>query len=185
MLHFADGGIELSLAGGGGKSTQGKQTVADHVDAMPGDTALLLAFAIPSGAFDALEKADPDGMGSEFFGSMLGIDFPEDLQTLLGKSISISVGGDAPDDLATIDEPGDLSVGALINGDADAIEEVIAKLEQSSGATLEDLRSPSPPRTARSSWRATRSTPTSCSAAVRSAMTRGSRTRSRMPRTPR
>ncbi|MET0840083.1 MAG: hypothetical protein ABWY19_14975, partial [Marmoricola sp.] len=70
---------------------------------------------------------------------MLGIDFPEDLQTLLGKSISISVGGDAPDDLATIDEPGDLSVGALINGDSDAIEDVIAKLEQSAGTTLEDL----------------------------------------------
>ena len=140
VLQFADGGIELSVAGGGGKAARGSQTVADHVGAMPGDTALLLALAIPPGAFDALAKADPEGMGSELFGSMLGIDFPEDLQTLLGKSLSLSVGGDAPDDLATIDEPGDLSIGALIDGDADEIDAVIAKLEQTAGASLADLQ---------------------------------------------
>jgi hypothetical protein len=139
VLRFADGGIELSLAGGGGKSAEGKETVADHVAAMPGDTALLFALAVPPGAFDAIEKADPNGTGSDFLGGMLGIDFPEDLQTLLGKSLSISLGGDAPEDLASIEGLGDLSVGALIRGDSDEIEDVIAKLEESSGSTLEEL----------------------------------------------
>ena len=139
VLRFADGGIELSLAGGGGKSTEGEETVADHVAAMPGDTALLFALAVPPGAFDAIDKADPDGLGADFLGEMLGIDFPEDLETLLGKSLSISLGGDAPDDLASIEGPGDLSIGALIRGDSDEIEDVIAKLEERSGSSLEEL----------------------------------------------
>ncbi len=139
VLHFADGGIELSSAGGGGKAAQSKETVGEHVSAMPADTAILIALAVPSKAFDAIDKADPKGSGSEFLGSMLGIDFPEDLKTLFGKSFSISLGGDAPDDLASISGPGDVSVGALIRGDSEKIDEVIAKLEKTAGTTLSDL----------------------------------------------
>ena len=139
VLRFADGGIELSAAGGGGKAAKSKETVSDHVGAMPKDTALLLAFAVPSGAIDAIEKADPNGQGSDLLSSMLGIDFPEDLKTLLGKSLSISLGGNAPDDLASIQSPKDIDVGALISGDSDKIDAVIAKLEQAAGASLEDL----------------------------------------------
>ena len=139
-LRFADGGIELSAAGGGGKAAQSKETVGDHVAAMPSDTALLLAIAVPSGAFDALDKADSAASGSDLLGGMLGIDFPADLKTLLGKSISISLGGDAPADLDSIDGPGDLSLGALIHGDPDQIDAVIAKLEKSAGTTLADLQ---------------------------------------------
>jgi hypothetical protein len=139
VLRFADGGIELSMAGGAGKSTSGKETVADHVAAMPKDTALLFALAVPPGAFDAIEKADPKGSGSDLLSGMLGIDFPDDLKTLLGKSLSISLGGEAPDDLSSIDGPGDISVGALIRGDTEKIDAVITKLEKSSGSSLEDL----------------------------------------------
>ena len=139
VLRFADGGIELSFAGSGGKTTKGTETVGDHVAAMPADTALLLAVAVPPGAFDAIAKADKGGAGSEFLGGMLGIDFPEDLETLLGKSFSFSLGGDAPDDLDSIQGPGDIDVGALIRGDAGAIDDVIGKLEQSSGSSLADL----------------------------------------------
>ncbi len=140
VMRFADGGIELSFAGGGGKAAKGMQTVGEHVAAMPSDTALLLAVAVPPGAFDAIAKADPKGTSSDFLGSMLGIDFPDDLKTLLGKSFSFSLGGDAPADLESIEGPGDLDVGALVRGDQDAIDEVIAKLERSSGASLEDMQ---------------------------------------------
>jgi hypothetical protein len=140
VLRFADGGIELSMAGGGGKATKSSTTVADHVAAMPADTAMLLAFAIPPGAFKAIEKADPNGNSSELLGTMLGIDFPADLEALLGKSLSVSLGGDAPDDLSSISGPEDLSVGALIQGDSTKIDAVIAKLEKSAGVTLGDLQ---------------------------------------------
>ncbi len=139
VMRFADGGIELSFAGGGGNAATGKETVADHVAAMPRDTALLLAVAVPPRAFDAIAKADPKRSGSDLLGGMLGIDFPEDLKTLLGKSFSLSVGGKAPSDLSSLQGPGDLDAGALVRGDDDAINEVISKLERSSGSTLEDL----------------------------------------------
>jgi hypothetical protein len=137
VLHFADGGIELSMAGGGGKAARSKATVGDHVAAMPADTAVLLALAVPPGAFDALEKS---GTGADFLGQMLGLQFPQDLETLLGKSISLSVGGDAPSDLASISGPGDVSVGALVHGDTAKIDEVISKLEQSAGGSLSDMQ---------------------------------------------
>jgi hypothetical protein len=140
VLHFANGGIELSFAGGGGKAARTSATVGDHVAAMPADTALLLAFAVPPEAFTMVEKADPSGSGSDFLGSMLGIDFPEDLKTLLGKSLSISLGGDAPDDLSSIDEPSDVSVGALVQGDSAKIDAVIAKIEKTIGGSLDDLQ---------------------------------------------
>ena len=140
VLRFADGGIELSAAGSGGKATRTSATVADHVSAMPADTAMLLAFAVPPRAFKLLEDADRNGSGSEFLGSMLGLDFPQDLETLLGKSISISLGGDAPADLTSINEPGDVSVGALIHGDSAGIDAVIAKLEKALGGSLADLQ---------------------------------------------
>src|SRR3954468_2763133 len=140
VLRFADGGIELSAAGSGGKATRTSATVADHVSAMPADTAMLLAFAVPPRALKLLEDADPNGSGSEFLGSMLGLDFPKDLETLLGKSISISLGGDAPDDLTSINEPGDVSLGALIHGDSAGIDAVIAKLEKALGGSLADLQ---------------------------------------------
>jgi hypothetical protein len=141
VLRFADGGIELSSAGGGGKATKANGTVANQVAAMPGDTALLFAAAVPPGAFDMIEKATaPGDNSSDLLGAMLGIDFPEDLKTLLGKSLSLSLGGDAPDDLSTIKEPSDISVGALIEGDSAKIDAVIAKIEKTAGVGLDDLQ---------------------------------------------
>ena len=87
VLHFADGGIEVSMAGGGGKSTQGKETVSEHVAAMPGDTALLLAPPCRPGRSTRSRRLTRRAQGSDLLGGMLGIDFPDDLKTLLGKSL--------------------------------------------------------------------------------------------------
>ncbi len=61
-LRFADGGIELSLAGGGVQQA-GDGKVADHVGALPGDTAAVLALAVPE---DALKRLGDDTEGSPF-----------------------------------------------------------------------------------------------------------------------
>ena len=52
-LRFADGGIELSFAGGGVKQA-GDGKVGDHVGALPGDTAAVLALAVPEDALEGL-----------------------------------------------------------------------------------------------------------------------------------
>lgn len=136
VLRFEDGGIELSMAGSGGKATRGSKPVADHVAALPADTALLLALAVPPGALEALSDS---GGGSQLLGGLLGIDVPQDLQTLLGSSFSLSLGGTPPADLGSVSGPADLSFGALVRGDVEEIEAVIAKLERSTGTSLTDL----------------------------------------------
>jgi hypothetical protein len=140
MLRFEDGGIELSFAGGGTKATRGEETVTSHVAALPADTALVLALAVPSGAFDQLAKVGQDGeTGADFLSEMTGLDLPDDLETLLGRSISLSLGGDAPSDLESVQGPGDLPLGALIRGDVEKIEAVVSKIEKKSGQTLADV----------------------------------------------
>ena len=137
VLRFADGGLELSVAGGGTKQS-GRASLGDHVNDLPKDTAAVIALAVPDSAFDALGS----GAGkilTGLIGRASGLDIPEDLKTLFGNSLSISLGGDAPSDLGSVSGPGDLPLGLLVNGDAQAIEKVVAKVEARTGRKLSDL----------------------------------------------
>lgn len=143
-LRFADGGVELSFAGGGPKG--GSDQVGEHVSALPADTAAVLAFAVPEQLRTALQDSAGDGGASPqgpfaFVAqalSEIGLSYPDDVLTVLGDSVSISVGGDAP---ASTDDvtPASVPVGLLVHGDADAISDVIAKVEQGAGFSLSDL----------------------------------------------
>ncbi len=143
VLKFNDGGIELSFASSGGKAEKGR-TVGAHVAALPKDTAAVMAMAVPEKAIEALKESDAVTDDSPFslrdlFGESTGLDLPDDLITLLGKSLSISVGGDAPADLEDIASPADVPLGVLIHGDTDKIEAVIAKAEAKAGVKLSEL----------------------------------------------
>ena len=142
-LKFNDGGIDLSFASSGAKAEKGR-TVGDHVGALPADTTAVVAVALPEKAIDALKESDmadddsPFSLG-DLFGESSGLDLPEDLITLLGESLSISLGGDAPADLSDIASPADIPLGLLIKGDTDAIKAVIAKAETAAGMKLSEL----------------------------------------------
>lgn len=147
VLRFADGGMELRFAGGGTKQLQSRK-VGDHVGALPEDTAALLAMSVPEDLVKKLTRTGSDSAGSAFspsdmfgdmFGESTGLDLPEDLITLLGTSLSISVGGDAPADLSEISGLEDLPVGILIHGDEQKIKAVIEKSEAHTGTQLSEL----------------------------------------------
>ncbi len=74
------------------------------------------------------------------FGQSTGLDLPDDLITLFGDSMSLSVGGDAPADLNDIAGPGDVPLGLLVHGDDAKIKAVIAKVEAKTGFKLSDLQ---------------------------------------------
>jgi hypothetical protein len=133
-LRFADEGIEMTFAGGGVKQA-GDGKVGDHVGALPTDTAAVLALAVPEDALRGLG----DAKGSPFapmqmLGAFSGLDLPQDLIDLLGSSLSLSLGADAPADLNAIAGPEDLPIGALIHGDEAKIEKVLDKLMARIGA---------------------------------------------------
>jgi hypothetical protein len=140
-LKFEDGGIELAFAGGGA-ATEGGRTVSKHVGALPKDTAAVLALAVPA---KALEKLASDGSSENpfdlgrSFTEFTGLELPEDLVTLLGDSLSLSVGADAPADLTDLSDPSDLPFGVLVHGDEAKIRALIAKVEARTGATLAEL----------------------------------------------
>ena len=137
VLRFADGGLELSVASGGAKQA-GRASLGNHVTDLPKDTAAVLALAVPDSAFDALDSSAGKAL-TGLIGEASGLDIPEDLKTLLGDSLSVSLGGDAPSDLASVSGPQDLSLGLLVDGDAAAIEKVVAKVEARTGRKLSDL----------------------------------------------
>jgi hypothetical protein len=156
-LRFADGGIEIAFASSGAGSDKGA-TVADHVGSLPADTAAVLAAAVPDGNKLAgqLNGDGAAGMGMGMVPGMLmfpagmgmfgeavfgstGMDLPEDLATLLGSSISLSVGADAPTDLDKVNALEDVPAGVLVRGDSEKIQAVITKIEKHTGQTLADV----------------------------------------------
>jgi hypothetical protein len=142
VLRFADGGIEFSFASGGA-TKEGDPTVGKHVGDLPEDTAAVLAVAVPDKAVEKLKSSDSSDTGmlsfTEMFTEGTGLDLPDDLVTLLGTSLSLSVGGDAPADLDKIGGLGDLPLGVLIHGDEAQIKAIIAKVEAHTGASLSEL----------------------------------------------
>ncbi len=140
VLRFADGGIEFSFASGGATS-QKDRAVAKHVGALPKDTAAVAAFAWPEKAMEQLKDPSNEGLGSfaEMFTEGTGLEFPDDLITLLGTSLSISVGADAPADLNAVSGLDDVPLGLLIHGDEAEIKAAIAKVESHTGQQLSEL----------------------------------------------
>ena len=127
-LRFADEGIELTFAGGGVQQA-GDGKVADHVGALPADTAAVLALAVPEDALRNLGGAKGSPFAPmQMLGAFTGLDLPQDLIDLLGSSLSLSLGADAPADLNGISGPSDLPIGALIHGDEAKIKKVLDKV---------------------------------------------------------
>jgi hypothetical protein len=68
-----------------------------------------------------------------------GLDLPGDLQTLLGRAVTISLGGDAPASVDDIHDVADVPAGVVIHGDAARIRTVIDKLEHRFDLHLSDI----------------------------------------------
>jgi len=135
-LKFAGGGIEISFAGGGGEAVKGARDVSGHVGSLPADTALVLGASVPEGLFDQLTE---DESAMDFLADVLGLDLPQDLMDLLGSSVSLSVGGDAPADLDELEAAESVPVGALVHGDEAKVRAVVDKLTRAGEQELGEL----------------------------------------------
>ncbi|MFL6024853.1 MAG: DUF3352 domain-containing protein [Marmoricola sp.] len=144
-VRFADGGMELSLAAGGLNKVASGAKVGKQVGELPADTVLALGFGVPSNAAQNFTDGFKSGVGDQAddaLGSIedeTGLRLPADLQTLLGSALTLSVGGDAPKDLADIQGFEDIPVGLVIHGDAAKIKELIGRIEDHTGYRLSDI----------------------------------------------
>jgi len=144
-VRFADGGMELAVATGGTTDLTGGRRVGPEMSRLPADTAIALGFGVPKDFAAALVDqlggalaASSDDLAGEVE-SETGMDLPDDLQALLGESLTFSLGGDVPPALDSIERPDQVPAGLLVHGDPDAIKAVIAKIEDHVGTTLADI----------------------------------------------
>jgi len=144
-VRFAGGGMEVAFAGGGLSGVAPKQTVGKQVAELPGDTVLALGFGVPSNFGETFTDSFKSGAGDDadealqYVEDETGLKLPGDLQTLLGDALTLSVGGDAPHDLADIDGFEDVPVGLVIHGDAAKIRALISRIEERTGFKLSDI----------------------------------------------
>ncbi|MEP6816437.1 MAG: hypothetical protein ABI873_12885, partial [Marmoricola sp.] len=145
-LRFADGGAELEIVGGGlDPNLASGPGAGDLVTGLPGDTTAVFGFAVPKG-WAAKVTDNLDSLGLPMFGSgsdfrstlhnRLGITLPDDLQTLLGTDVALSLSGTPVADIGSVKSPKDLPFGVTVKGDPTKIRAVIAKIEAKQGKTL-------------------------------------------------
>ncbi len=143
-VRFTDGGIEVAAVGGGVPDLTGSGNVSAAVAALPADTAAVLGFATPPdyarqlvASMGQLSGEDSSQLVAQVE-TLTGLHLPDDLQTLLGKAVTVSLGGNPPD-LRAVSSPADLPVGATITGDTAGIQGVIHKVTERQGISLAQL----------------------------------------------
>jgi hypothetical protein len=143
-MRFADGGMELAVATGGTTDLSDGRVVGPRMSRLPEDTAIALGFGVPKDFAQTLVDrlgafGGPSGNLADEVESETGMKVPDDLQTLLGESLSFSLGGDAPASLDSVDSPDQVPAGLLIHGDPDRIKAVISTIEDHVGTSLADI----------------------------------------------
>lgn len=143
VLRFHDSGLELSFAGGNATPPGKQLSVADHVGALPADTAGVLAAAVDTSSLTRAVRTGAGATGgldlARTFQKVTGLRFPGDLATLLGSSFSVSLGGQAPARLSAVKSPADLPLGVLVHGDQARIKALVGRVASRTHTRLADL----------------------------------------------
>ncbi|MDO7869361.1 DUF3352 domain-containing protein [Nocardioides jiangxiensis] len=138
--RFRDGGLEIELASkAGGKVA----TSGDIVSSLPKSTVAAFGVGLPDGWRDTVEKfygpvlEDEAGVSlkqaEEMLTQQTGLTF-DDVETLLGKGLTVSVDSGLSGDAFEQMDPTALPVGIKIKGDPDKIEKVVEKVRATFGA---------------------------------------------------
>jgi hypothetical protein len=142
VLRFSDGAVEAEFSakglpkGAGGSAAQG----GPDVSTLPGTTAAVLSVALRDGWLDSFTEGLRSSLGSDYDQMLAqgeqatGLQLPEDIETLLGDGVSLSV--DAGTDLKALTEspdPSKVPAGLRIQGDPAKITPIIDKLKAAAG----------------------------------------------------
>ena len=128
-VRFDDGSLELEAAGDAGDrqgALSGGDGAEDLVGSLPDDTAFAVGVGLAEGWFgDLLDEELLEMLEAE-----TGLELPEDAETLAGEAAALAVGGDFdPDGFFDSADGSGVPVGLKVRGDADAIEDVLDRLQ--------------------------------------------------------
>ena len=142
VIRFRDGAVEAEFAAKGVSKGVGGSDAdrGPDVTTLPGTTAAVLSVALQDGWLDdsmaGLRSSFGDGFdqGLAQAEQQTGLKLPEDVETLLGEGVSISVDSSADlEAIAQSPDPASIPAGVRIKGDAPRITAVIDKLKAAAG----------------------------------------------------
>jgi hypothetical protein len=143
VIRFRDGAVEAEFSAKGLSNELGATSTAQSAAAdLPATTAAALSIALPKGwldeYLDVVKTQLPRGTSmQDMFREgerATGLRLPEDIETLLGTGLSLSLDGSANlRAIADSPDPSTVPAGVRIQGDPDKITRVIGKLKRAAG----------------------------------------------------
>jgi hypothetical protein len=140
-VRFDDGAVEVEYAVSNYQQEMTKYVDGDEgvamVDGLPADTVAAFGFALEEGwaqgmldYFKTMLPEDADSMDEAVaqMESETGLAFPEDVETLLGDGVTVSIGSGIDPDAIANGGPGEVPAGLTIKGDPDEIQAVLDKI---------------------------------------------------------
>jgi hypothetical protein len=144
-IRFADGALELEIAGDPGTSQSALYATDkgdDVLATLPEDTAAGIGVGFTDGWFSDVADQMASYSGGETTADELlsrlstesGLDLPGDAETLAGESVAVGIGSDFdPETLFNSTDGSGVPIAAKVKGDPDAIAGVLAKLSAQLG----------------------------------------------------
>ena len=145
-VRFNDGSVEVEYAMSNYQKDMTKyldsKEGVDLVAGLPDDTVAALGFSVKEGwaqaVLDYVKSTAPDQSDTideqlAQFESETGLAFPEDVETLLGEGVTVSLGSGIDPDAIANGGPGEVPAGIRIKGDADEIQAVLDKIAAQAG----------------------------------------------------
>lgn len=138
-VRFDDGAVEFEVASE--NITDGDLTLGDQgaslVGSLPADTVAAFGLSMPEGWTQAYLDQMKKLAGDEFdldeimaqAEAETGLSLPEDLETLTGEAMAVSLGGDFdPEAMANSSDLSQVPMGIKIQGDNEAIEDLLDEI---------------------------------------------------------
>lgn len=151
-VRFDDGAVEVEYAMSDYNEEMTRflasEEGVDMISDLPDDTVAALGFALEEGwaqaMLDYVKTLAPDESASiddqlAQFESETGLAFPEDIETLLGDGVTVSMGSGLDPDAVANGGPGEVPVGIRVKGDADEIQAVLDKIAAQAGPEMAEL----------------------------------------------
>lgn len=138
-LRFDEGAVELEIASETA-TTDGLRLGdqgASLVGSLPADTVAAFGLSMPEGwaqaYLDQMEKLAGEDVNLDEFVQQAedetGLELPEDLETLTGEAMAVSLGGDFdPESAANSSDLSQVPMGVKVQGDKDAIEDLLNEI---------------------------------------------------------
>lgn len=151
-VRFDDGAVEVEYAVSNYQPDLTKfmdsQNGADMIAGLPDDTVAAFGMSLEEGwagaVLDYVKRNLPQDSATideelAQFESETGLAFPEDLETLLGEGVTVSLGSGLDPDAVANGGPGEVPVGIRIDGDPDEIQAVLDKIAAQAGPEVAEL----------------------------------------------